>query len=85
MNPIIRDERRNSISVLSKNSCFKDNVKNIHWVAHLQLRSLDTDYFLKRTPVVDNIQDSVTVNKTKQSVYRKILIHIYYKNKKKCI
>ena len=38
---------------LLKNICFKDKVKPVHWVGHSQLRSLDTDDFFKRTPVVD--------------------------------
>ena len=51
-----------------KTNCSKNNVKPAHWVGHLQLRSLDTDYFFKRTPVVDEKQASVTVNTVKLSV-----------------
>ena len=42
---------------------FKDNVKPAHWVSHLQLRSLDTYDFFKRTPRVYEKQASVTENK----------------------
>ena len=45
----------------------KDNVKTAHWVVHQQFRSLDTYNFFKRTPVVDDIQDSVTGNTIKHS------------------
>ena len=49
--------------VMNKKSIFcgfyffalKDNIKNAHWVGHLQLKYLDTDDFSKRTPVVDDI------------------------------
>ena len=50
-----------------KNKCFKDNVRTAHWVVHLQLRSLDTDNFFKRTPGVDNKKAIVTGNTIKYS------------------
>ena len=53
----------------SKNIFFKDNVKTAHWVGHLQLRSIDTEYLFKRTPAVDEKQASVTVNTMKHSVF----------------
>ena len=43
----------------------KDNVKSAHWVSHSQLRSLDTDNLFKMTPVVVDIQASVTDNTIK--------------------
>ena len=52
----------------SKKNRFKDNVKTAHWVGHLQLRSLDTDNFIKTTPCVDDIQATVTGNTMKKSV-----------------
>ena len=64
------------------NKCFIDNVKTAHWVGHSQLKSLDTDYFFKTTPVVDDIQASVTGNTMKQSASEKRGIQIYYKKKK---
>ena len=50
---------------------FKDNVKTAHWVGHSQLRYLDTDDLFVRTPVVDDIQASVTGNTMKQSASEK--------------
>ena len=61
----------------------KDNVITAHWVDHSKLRSLDTDNFLKRTPVVDEKEDTVTVNTMKQSVSGEKIIRVYYKKKKK--
>ena len=68
MNPRSRDEQKNPFCVSSKNNCFKDNVKTAHWVGQSQLGPLDTYYFCERTPVVDDIQASVTGNKMKKSV-----------------
>ena len=53
---------------LLKNICFKDKVKPVHWVGHSQLRSLDTDDFFKRTPVVDKKKAIVNGNRITQSV-----------------
>ena len=39
--------------------CFINNVKAVDWVGHSQLRSLDTDDFFKRKPVVDVIQNGL--------------------------
>ena len=50
------------------NIFLKDNFKVAHWVGYSQLRSLDTDDFLKITPVVDEKQTNVTGNTMKQSV-----------------
>ena len=61
----------------------KDNVITAHWVGHSKLRSLDTDNFHKRTPVVDEKEDTVTVNTMKQSVSGEKIIRVYYKKKKK--
>ena len=43
--------------------CFKDTNKPVHWVGHSKLRSLDKDYFFKRTPQFDENQASVTRKK----------------------
>ena len=51
----------------SKQFCLKYNIKTEHWVGYLQLRSRDTNAFFKMTPVVDDIQASVTVNTIEQS------------------
>ena len=53
---------------MSSKKLFQDNVKPAHWVDHSQLRSLDTDDFLKITPVVYANQASATGNTMKQSV-----------------
>ena len=74
---------KNLFCVSSKNNCFENNGKTSHWVAHSQLRSLDTDDFFKMKLFVDDIQASVTRNTTKQSVSGGGLTQIYYKNKKK--
>ena len=47
------NEQKNLFCVSSKKICFKDDVKSAHWVDQLQWKSLDTDDFFKRTPVVD--------------------------------
>ena len=44
---------KKSFCVSSNSFFFKDNVETAHCVGHSQLRSLDTDDFFKRTPVVD--------------------------------
>ena len=72
-----------SILCVFQKNCFKDNVKTVHCVGHLQLISLDTDDLFKSTPVVDNIQASLTGNTMKQSNFEKKGIHIYYNKKKK--
>ena len=46
----------------------KGNVRNVHWVGHTQLRSLEPDYFFIVKPAVDEKQASVTRNIIKQSV-----------------
>ena len=50
---------------------FKDKFKTAHWVGHSQIISLDKNDLFKRTPVVDEKQDSVTGNTMKQSVSEK--------------
>ena len=47
-----RDERKINFVCLFINR-FKYNNKPAHWVVHSQLRSLDTDDFLRKTPGVD--------------------------------
>ena len=47
--------------------------------------SLDTDDLFKRTPVVDDIQFSVTGNIMKQSVSGEGGVQIYYKKKNKML
>ena len=67
MNPRILNERKKSFCVSSYFVCLKDNNKTAHWVGHLQLKSLYTDVFFKRKPVVDDLQDSLTGNTIEQS------------------
>ena len=68
MNPRSRDETKIHFVCLLK-KCLKGNVKTAHWVGHSQVKSLDTDDFLKKKLVVDEKQASVTGNTMKQSVY----------------
>ena len=70
VNPRSCDEQTIHFVCVLKN-CFKNNVKNAHWVDQLQLISLDTDYLFKNTHVVDDIQDIVTVSTIKQSAPEK--------------
>ena len=49
------------------NICFKDKFIPAHWVGHTELKSLDTDYFFKITPVFDEKWAGVTGKTTKQS------------------
>ena len=45
----------------------KDNNKTAHWVDHSKLESLYNEDFFKKTPVVDDIQASLTGNTIEQS------------------
>ena len=67
-------------------SCIKRkyNIKTAHWVGHSQLISLDTDDFLKSTPIADDIQASVTSNTINHSASEeKNNPYFYNKNKNK--
>ena len=62
--------------------CFKDTNKPVHWVGHSKLRSLDKDYFFKRTPQFYENQASVTRKNKKRKMQLKILQMIMIKMQK---